>query len=367
MQGQWLGNFAGTNTGEAIIELDEVGDHYEGRAYVFDNRVELPSTWAFLHLPKGAAAHSIDPLLLYPIDPRTLDFVTSDHIAQTYPDVTFPRSATTNWDLSEHEIRVRWQTNIGTHGEAVLSKVDGRRASELVPININNWEEFRGYVRGLPAYKFMFRGQGSNQWRLRTAFHRTKRSDVVRFLQVDVGALHQHISSLTDHFFNLNNPIENGAFVSLVQHHGYPTPLLDWTYSPFIAAYFALRYAANDAEKVRVFIFDRELWRGDWNQVQKVAPARLHFSMLDAVALNNPRMVPQQALSTVTNAEDIESYIAQKAAERPGRQYLHVIDLHIDQREEALRELSAMGITPGSVFPGLDGACAQLKDRFFGF
>jgi hypothetical protein len=210
MQGQWLGKFAGTNTGEAIIELDEVGDHYEGRAYVFDNRVELPSTWAFLHFPKGAATHSIDPVLLYPIDPRTLDFVTSDHIAQTYPDVTFPGSATTNWDLSEHEIRVRWQTNIGTHGEAVLSKVDGRRASELVPMNINNWEEFRGYVRGLPAYKFMFRGQGSNQWRLRTAFHRTKRSDVVRFLQVDVGSLHQHISSLTDHFLISITPSRMG-------------------------------------------------------------------------------------------------------------------------------------------------------------
>jgi hypothetical protein len=93
----------------------------------------------------------------------------------------------------------------------------------------------------------------------------------------------------------------------------------------------------------------------------------LHFSILDAVSLNNPRMVPQQALSTVTNAEDVESYIAQKAAEKSGRQYLHVIDLNIDQRKEALGELSAMGITGGSLFPGLDGACAQLKDRFFGF
>jgi hypothetical protein len=78
-------------------------------------------------------------------------------------------------------------------------------------------------------------------------------------------------------------------------------------------------------------------------------------------------MVPQQALSTVTNAEDIESYIATKSAERPGRQYLHAIDLPIGQQEEALRELSTMGITPGSMFPGLDGACAQLRNRFFGF
>jgi hypothetical protein len=56
----------------------------------------------------------------------------------------------------------------------------------------------------------------------------------------------------------------------------------------------------------------------DWNQLQKVAPARLHFSVLGAIALNNPRMIPQQALSTVTNAEDIEDYIDKKARERPG-------------------------------------------------
>ena len=223
------------------------------------------------------------------------------------------------------------------------------------------------YVRTLPPYKFMFRGQGSNQWRLRTAFHRTERSDIARFLLVDVAALHQHLSALTNHFFNLANPIENAAFISLAQHHGYPTPLLDWTYSPFIAAFFAFKYASQTTQNVRVFIFDREIWRADWNQLQKVAPARLHFSILDAVALNNPRMVPQQALSTVTNAEDIESYLAKKSAERPGRQYLHVIDLPVGQREMALRELSAMGITPGSMFPGLDGACAQLRDRFFGF
>jgi hypothetical protein len=30
-----------------------------------------------------------------------------------------------------------------------------------------------------------------------------------------------------------------------------------------------------------------------------------------------------------------------------------------------MRELDLMGINAGSLFPGLDGACQQLKERFF--
>jgi hypothetical protein len=367
MQGQWIGRYSGTNMGEAIIELDAVGDHFEGRAYIYDDRMDLPSIGAIIHIPKGAKTYSNPKLVLTPLDPATGDFTEWRHLKDRLPGVTFPETASTDWTLEEETIHVRWTTEIGTNGEGTLHKVNGNVPSELIPLEIHTWDEFRRYVRDLEPYKFMFRGQENNKWRLRTAFHRTERADLLKFMQVDVGALHQHLSSLTAHVFNLAYPIENAAFISLAQHHGYPTPLLDWTYSPFIGAYFAFKHATKTVEKVRVFIFDRNQWRSDWNQLQKVTPARPHFSIIDAVSINNMRMVPQQALLSVTNIEDIESYINKKALERPGRRYLEVIDLPIEQRTEVLRELSMMGLTQGSLFPGLDGACNQLKDRFFGF
>jgi hypothetical protein len=40
-------------------------------------------------------------------------------------------------------------------------------------------------------------------------------------------------------------------------------------------------------------------------------------------------------------------------------------DLPASERATVMAELELMGINAGSLFPGLDGACEQLKERFF--
>jgi hypothetical protein len=220
MKGQWLGRYSGTNNGATVLEMDAVGTNFEGRVYVFDDNMTLPSTAAFVQIPADKNSFTAEKLPLTPLDPFTMEFSEWRHLKDRVPGVTYPDSADAEWHWDRDTINVKWKTNIGTLGEAKLERSTARRPSELKPLEIHSWDEFRRHVRGIEHYRYIYRGQERNEWRLCTAFHRTERSDLVRFLQVDVQALQQHLSSLTAHVFNLFNPIENAAFVSLAQHHG---------------------------------------------------------------------------------------------------------------------------------------------------
>jgi hypothetical protein len=183
----------------------------------------------------------------------------------------------------------------------------------------------------------------------------------------DVPALHRHLSGLTTHHFNLSDRFDYAAFLNLAQHHGYPPPILDWTHSPFVAAYFAFKdLRRNNLEadqKVRILILDAREWNKN-ERAQVLMPGFLHMTMLEPLATDNPRALPQQSISSVTNVDDLEDYLS-GGEKQTGRSFLRAIDLPVSERQVVMQELALMGITAGSLFPGLDGACLQLKERYF--
>ncbi len=365
MRGQWRGTFQGTNGGDIIVEIDEFETHFEGCAYLYDADASLPATFAWVRTPDKARSSQFS-VQLGTLDPSTELPVPFSAIAAKYPDVTFPETAlvASSWD--DHSLSLQWQSNIGTNGTATISKSRSAERSECPVLPIRNWDSFKKYVENLRPGQFIFRGQ-ANQWRLRTAFHRSGRADLRRYLMQDIPALHRHLSAITSHVFQLQDPMQNGAFFNLVQHHGFPTPLLDWSYSPYVAAYFAFEARPSrkprKRDKVRIYVFDKRAWCDRLPQIQSTTTRRPHFSILETLGIENRRMIPQQALSSFTNVDDIESHI--RFNENDGVQYLTAIDLPLHERPTALRELQLMGMTPGTLFPGLDGACREFRDRLF--
>jgi hypothetical protein len=304
-----------------------------------------------------------------PVNPQTGYIAAWEAIRSLYPaGVTMSQHADVRGNWNRDRLEISWETDIGFVGTAKLPRSKAGTESDLVAVE-KNWSAFKEYVAELEGGHFLFRGQ-NKPWRLRTSFHRAGRADVMRFLREDMQSLYRNLSARTRHVFNLDIPNENGAFLNLIQHHGYPTPLLDWTYSPYVAAFFAYRGISNPvadkaplSTKVRILVFDQRQWRADFSQILMLAPASLHFSIGEFLAIENERMIPQQAASTVTNIDDIEAYVTSKHS--PEKTYLSAIDLPLRERRRAIQELSFMGITAGSLFPGLDGACEELKQRNF--
>jgi len=369
MNGQWIGRYSGTNSGQLVVDLDDRGTHYEGTACAYDDDQLLPDT--FVHV-KTADKQPIfqGRLPLMPIDPRTGMPNDWASLQALFPQgVNVPKDAFISLNFQDDVLKVEWKTDIGTAGYAEIRRTKANAPTEYHPLpDVRSWEDFKAFVTSLEHRRFIFRGQ-ERPLRLRTGFHRSGRADLPRFLREDIRALHRHLSVRTSHVFNLDIPDENGAFFNLVQHHGYPTPLLDWTFSPFVAAFFAYHQIRNsDArssrdEKIRIFIFDQKAWREKYVQMIHLAWRKPHFSIMEFIAMNNERLIPQQSISTVTNVDDIESYIRSMSTEEI--QFLRIVDLPKIERPNVIKELSVMGITAGSLFPGFDGACEELRERFF--
>ena len=155
-------------------------------------------------------------------------------------------------------------------------------------------------------------------------------------------------------------PSENDWW-ALGQHYGLATPLLDWTRSPFAAAYFAFEDDNPDTTEYRVvYGLDRravELRNYDLVTAESVEigrPPLLEF--YDPLSNENPRLVAQGGLFTRTPlGTPVEQWITAEFEEAPEPVMYRILIPNRD-RAPCLRALNRMNINHLSLFPDLNGA-----------
>ncbi|WP_415403663.1 FRG domain-containing protein [Tateyamaria sp. SN3-11] len=366
LYGQWIGSSEGEPEGRIVMDLDKVGSRLRGLIYLYPDDRSIPASCAPIDIDDNVSAAEVSAPASHFL--AGTGYVPSwAELHKEFPDIDFPTKVEGVIQVTgENTIQLKWKTSVGSYGTGVLTKSITPSLSRISKVEqVDTWQSFMDHITSNPSNGKVYRGQGA-PWSLKSGFHRTARRDLKRYFDEDIPQLHRALSARTKHVFNLGNAIETGAFMNLVQHHGYPTPLLDWTLSPFIAAYFAFRDAKGSGNDcVRIFCFESEHYRKSVQQYNNLTFQAPHFSIVEALSIENERAVPQQAVLTLTNIEDVEMHLLQ--LEHYTGEFLTAFDIPRSEAHVALSNLRLMGITEATLFPGVDSICSTLKKQNFTF
>lgn len=400
LDGQWLGKAAPSDTehpmapyyrGLLTLNIDPRVDGFLGTAIFLPNDMSLPAWIGEARLEEQDGQVRGRVVNITPVDPTSwcpvLDEETKEKTIAHYGDPYWiPQIA----DLRGHFVEpgravFEWEDlSTVSDPEACHATVDPLfgptpAAASRLPAEPLTWQQFKERASQLVAERkepsrLIFRGQ-ELPWRLETRAHRHRRFDIHRYATDDVARLHRHLSTLSQRHFRLTRNEDHSALLNLAQHHGYPTPLLDWTQSPYIAAFFAYRHAdaddanrskvSGDSDVVRIHCFDAHSWSTQWEPVNNIGTVRLTVSVHELHGFENPRMLPQQSVVMFSNVHNIEDYLEFKQTEvKHNKPYLWALDLPISDRDDAMRDLRAMGVTAAAMFPGIDGTCETLREVY---
>ena len=204
---------------------------------------------------------------------------------------------------------------------------------------------FREYYRKAAAAKPAVESLTGKRW-----------ADVPHFGQLE-DLLREDRRGL-DQFLN-ERPAVYGYLIYL-RHHGFPSPLLDWTASPYLAALFAFDAVNEDVKDVCVYAFLQDTEHG--------GSADKHLFIVGPYIQSHPRHFLQQSRYSMCVRLEDGNYLfcphEQAIPEAAGPNGdLFKFKIPAKERLAVLKHLDLMNINPFSVYGSEDSLIRTIARR----
>lgn len=276
-------------------------------------------------------------------------------------------------------------------GRVICARCNGKgKEPELVfqRIPINNWNEIHKYRGDLEGKSWIFRGQSDANKPLETSLRRHCElfPDTLKDPKKEESYLLREFQRRF-HQYSMDIPKETNSleWLSIMQHYGAPTRLLDFSYSMLIAAYFALERSYGNCSVWAIngkwaVTKSASLFEGrpehsifDGPITEKKACIFNEIFLIDnpkrfACPINPFRLTERLTIQkgvfmcpsdiTVTFEENLRSM---DGHDRKKNIINFVISLDKDGWKYAMDSLYNQNITRATLFPGLEGFACSLK------
>jgi len=163
--------------------------------------------------------------------------------------------------------------------------------------------------------------------------------------------------------FNEFKSEDDIELISLAQHHGLPTRLLDWSMNPLIALFFAVENYNSNAENSAVWCYGFPSTNNCFPTSTRI-DKRLELEKSGKIIFPNhisPRITNQSGCFTIHELpQGKEDFIPfNKQVDIFGMFDLFIINRNY--RKDILDQLYDLGYHHGLIYPGLDGIAKRIK------